>query len=143
MQVPPDFVGSVGGADQDGPHVSDTKLQVWGGLVRLRNGAHGQCGTSAQAITADGHAHEAMGRVDGRNGPARVFLIFSLIFFFSIFFSISKFQIHLFNSNLYSYFKFQIFLQMPQLKSNVNINYIILNFTILFSFPNSSLLMCF
>jgi hypothetical protein len=114
-----------------------------GGLVRLRNGAHGQCGTSAQAITADGHAHEAMGRVDGRNGPARVFLIFSLIFFFSIFFSISKFQIHLFNSNLYSYFKFQIFLQMPQLKSNVNINYIILNFTILFSFPNSSLLMCF
>ena len=109
MQVPPDFGGSVGGADQDGPHVSDTKLQVWGGLVRLRNGAHGQCGTSAQAITADGHAHEAMGRVDGRNGPARVFLIFSLIFFFSIFFSISKFQIHLFNSNLYSYFKFQIF----------------------------------
>jgi hypothetical protein len=45
-----------------------------------------------------------------------------------------KFQIQLFNSNLYSYFKFQIF-QMSQLKSNVNINYTILNFTILFSFP--------
>jgi hypothetical protein len=55
--------------DDAGPHVSDTKLQVWW-LVCLRNGAHGQCGTSAQAITADGHAHEAMGRVDGRNGPA-------------------------------------------------------------------------
>jgi hypothetical protein len=49
---------------------------------------------------------------------------------FPIFYS--KFQIQLFNSNLYS-FKFQIF-QMSQLKSNVNINHIILNITILFSF---------
>jgi hypothetical protein len=90
MQAPPDFGGSVrgDGADQDGPHVSDTRLQV---LVACASAewAHGQCGTGAQAITTAGRAREAMGRVEGRNCLARVFLIFSLIFFFSILFSIS------------------------------------------------------
>jgi hypothetical protein len=91
-----------------GAHVSDTKLQVWVACVSAERGPRA-VRYQRTGYNSRWACDEAMGRVDGRNGPTRVFLIFSLIFFFPIFFSISKFQIYLFNSNLYSYFKFQIF----------------------------------
>jgi hypothetical protein len=60
-------------------------------ILSARCDPHCPVGPSCQRqVTLElGHAVKGAGRVEGRNSPTRVFLIFSLIFlFFSILFSI-------------------------------------------------------